>query len=255
MKKIHIDFNTLSFPTEILPYVINCDVFDSSCSPEARVFYSSKGYFIKTSPKGTLKKEAELYKFFSSLKLAPNAAKYLSLDRDWLVTEEAHGEDLTHAKYLESPKRLAITLGETLAYLHSLKPDGCPEKNRLISYFNTVDEGYRIGRVDLGFSSFKDPEDAYSFIKENKHILTNDTLIHGDYCLPNVIFNDWRFSSFIDLGNGGIGDRHIDIYWGAWTLQFNLKTSEYAVLFFDAYGKDKINFDALKLVSACEIFG
>ncbi len=37
---------------------------------------------------------------------------------------------------------------------------------------------------------------------------------------------------FIDLGNGGVGDRHIDLFWGAWTLFYNLKTDRHTERFF-----------------------
>ena len=86
-------------------------------------------------------------------------------------------------------------------------------------------------------------------------MLKSDTLIHGDYCLPNIMLDNWRFSGFIDLGNGGRGDRHIDIFWGAWTLEFNLKTDEYRQRFFDAYGRDLIDVEALRVVGAAETFG
>ena len=43
-------------------------------------------------------------------------------------------------------------------------------------------------------------------------------VMHGDYCLPNLILSDARLSGFIDLGNGGVGDRHCDLYWGLWAL-------------------------------------
>ena len=39
-------------------------------------------------------------------------------------------------------------------------------------------------------------------------------------------------------GNGGIGDRHMDLYWGCWSLNFNLKDSVWCSRFLDAYGKD-----------------
>ena len=67
--------------------------------------------------------------------------------------------------------------------------------------------------------------------------------------------NDWNFSAFIDLGNGGSADRHIDLYWAIWTLEFNLKTDKYASRFIDAYGRDKIEKEKLKLISAIEAFG
>ena len=92
-------------------------------------------------------------------------------------------------------------------------------------------------------------------VSEGKTLLVNDSLIHGDYCLPNVMLDDWRHSGFIDLGNGGVGDRHIDLFWGAWTLWFNLKSDAYGDIFLDAYGRDKINKDKLKIVAACEVFG
>ena len=69
------------------------------------------------------------------------------------------------------------------------------------------------------------------------------------------MLDNWEFSGFIDVGNGGIGDRHIDLFWGAWTLWFNLKTNEYTDRFLDAYGRDKIDMDKLKIVAAAEVFG
>ena len=64
-----------------------------------------------------------------------------------------------------------------------------------------------------------------------------------------------NFSSFIDLGAGGVGDRHVDLFWGAWTLNFNLKTDSYKDVFFSSYGKERIEKEALEAVSAAEIFG
>jgi kanamycin kinase len=70
-----------------------------------------------------------------------------------------------------------------------------------------------------------------------------------------MLKDDFSLSGFIDLGNGGVGDRHIDIFWGRWTLLFNLGTDEYRDRFFDAYGRDKINFETLKTIAAAEVFG
>ena len=74
-------------------------------------------------------------------------------------------------------------------------------------------------------------------------------------CLPNIMFDGWELSGFIDLGNGGIGDRHVDLFWGAWTLRFNLGTDAYRELFFDAYGRDKIDKEILSVIAAAEVFG
>ena len=87
------------------------------------------------------------------------------------------------------------------------------------------------------------------------HLLKSDVLLHGDYCLPNIMLNNWQFSGFIDVGNGGRGDRHIDLFWGIWSLNFNLKTDRYRNRFLDAYGRDKVDEARLHVVAAAEVFG
>ena len=92
-------------------------------------------------------------------------------------------------------------------------------------------------------------------LSEGRTLLKNEVLLHGDYCLPNIMLKDFKVTTFIDVGNGGIGDRHVDLFWGAWTLWFNLGTDAYRDRFLDAYGRDKIDPDVLTVVGAAEIFG
>ena len=67
------------------------------------------------------------------------------------------------------------------------------------------------------------------------------------------MIDDWRFSGFIDLGAAGIGERHIDLFWGRWTLQFNLHTDRFGDRFLDAYGRDKVDEEKLRVVAAAEV--
>ena len=115
---------------------------------------------------------------------------------------------------------------------------------------------YRTATVrDYIDSRFELTEEAMAVIKKYGSALKNDTLIHGDYCLPNVMLDNWKFSAFIDVGNGGVGDRHIDLFWGVWTLWYNLKTNEYEDRFLDAYGRENFDRDMLRVVAAYEVFG
>ena len=98
-------------------------------------------------------------------------------------------------------------------------------------------------------------DQAWSVVCEGRELLRSDTLIHGDYCLPNVMLDNWRFSAFIDVGNGGVGDKHIDLFWGVWTLWYNLGTHEYEDRFLDAYGRQNFEKDLLRVVAAYEVFG
>ena len=264
MKLTEINVNSITLPSELYPLIKGAKIYDSSCSPEARVYFADRdgGYFIKRAPAGSLKKEADMTAFFHSKGLSAEVICYLpNMDgRDWLVTSRVKGEDLTYRTYLEDPRRLCDVLATTLRELHSLDFDTCPVKDRMADYFALAEENYKKGVFDKGLfgeEKFRDlsADEAWRIVCEGRELICSDTLIHGDYCLPNVMFDDWRFSGFIDLGNGGVGDRHVDIFWGAWTLWFNLHTDEYRDRFFDAYGRDKIDVDALKIIEIAETFG
>lgn len=260
MKRTKISLDQIKFPLPptILRLCENVPLYDSSCSPEARVLYVERdgGYFIKTSPAGSLKKEALLDAYFHKKGLSAPVIDYFTEGgRDFLVTERVTGEDATDAQYTCEPKRLAAKMGELLRELHEMPCEDCPVQDRMSDYFATAKENYEKGEFDLSFGSFKSAEEAYKVALEGKKILKSDTLIHGDFCLPNFLLDKWHFSGYIDLGNGGVGDRHIDLFWGAWTLNFNLKTDAFRDLFFDAYGRDKIDKNALLAVNAAEVFG
>ena len=160
---------------------------------------------------------------------------------------------------MQNPTRLCDTIAERLAILHSINPQNCPIKNRTQNYLNTAYDNFESGNYNKSnfpdSFGYKSAHEAIQMIDKNKHLLKNDTLLHGDYCLPNIILDDWKFSGFIDIDCGGIGDKHIDIFWGIWTLYFNLKTDKFTKRFIDAYGKDKVNPDILRLIAAIEVFG
>ncbi len=261
MKRTPITADISKYPNEFKALLMGADVYDSSCSPEARVVFIDKdgGYFLKSSQKGSLKREAELTEYFSSKGLAPRVVSYLSDGQDWLLTERARGEDCTHSAYLDDPLRLCDTLAFLLRELHEADTSGCPVTDRMSAYFELAERNYKSGAFDLSYYEqdfgITTADDAFKIVEKNKHLLKNEVLLHGDYCLPNIMLDAWNFSAFIDVGNGGIGDPHVDLYWGAWTLRFNLKTDKYRQRFFDAYGKDRIDEELLRTVAAAEVFG
>ena len=72
---------------------------------------------------------------------------------------------------------------------------------------------------------------------------------------PNILLDNWKPSGFIDVGGGGVGDKHIDLFWGAWTLNFNLKSDKFSPRFLDAYGRQNFEEEMLRVVAALEVFG
>lgn len=257
MEKRRIQININDFPPELHFALIGANLYDSSCNSNADVLYSDQGYYIKIDEPGELRDEAALTEAFFEKGLGVELVTYLSGDKDYMVTREAIGEDLTH--FLDDPGRLCVVLAEALRTLHSQPVDGMPISFRQQRYLESADGDFSGGYYDEGVLMERFPigskEEAWALMQENKHRLKCDTLIHGDACLPNLMMNDGKCSSFIDFNLAGIGDKHIDLYWAIWSLQYNLKTDKYTDAFLDAYGRENVDEEMLRVVAAFELFG
>ena len=224
MKKTETKINITDFPKELHYLFEGAKIYDSSSHPTMTTLYSDLGYYIKIAEKGVLKKDAELGKLFESLGMGVEVVDYLSKDRDYLVTKEAKGEDALASQYLDNPEKLCKVLAEAMTYLHSRPIEGVPVSMCMDIYAKG----------------------------NNANKLKQDTFIHGDFCLPNVILDNWKFSTFIDVGLAGVGDKHIDLYWVLWSLNYNLKTEKYTDYFLELYGKENVDMERLKLVAEVE---
>ena len=114
---------------------------------------------------------------------------------DWLLTLELPGVPFYHASLGWEPIRIARRFGEILREIHSTDSSGCP--------FGEAAPGH--------------------------------VLIHGDYCLPNVLVEQGSLTGLVDVGRAGLGDPRDDLAAGAWTLHYNFGHG-FAPHFLDAYG-------------------
>ena len=224
MQKTEIKVNLKDFPKELHYLFAGATIYDSSSHPTMTTLYSTHGYYIKYAQKGALKKDAELGKLFEEMGMGVAVVHYLSADKDYLVTKEAVGEDAIAPQHLANPEKLCNALAEAMKYLHSRPIEGVPVS----------------GCMDIYAAG------------ENAGKLKQDTFIHGDFCLPNIILDNWKFSTFIDTGLAGVGDKHIDLYWVLWSLNYNLKTDKYTDYFLELYGKENVDMELLKLVKQVE---
>jgi kanamycin kinase len=122
---------------------------------------------------------------------------YHGFGDDWLLTQAVRGMPLSSKSVGWGPSKMATRLGEILRELHSVDAAGCP--------FGEAGPGH--------------------------------VLVHGDYCLPNVLFEDGRLSALVDVGRSGLGDPKVDLAAAVWTLQYNYGAG-YARDFLDAYGAE-----------------
>ncbi|MBQ4409708.1 MAG: aminoglycoside 3'-phosphotransferase [Firmicutes bacterium] len=262
MKRTPLQLNRSEWPGELADRLADAAIYDSSCSPEARVVYIDKGegFFLKKAAEDALKTEARMTEYFHSLRLSAEVLYYGAFEGfDYLLTRRVPGEDCTDPRYLAHPKRLCDTTAALLRALHETDAKDCPVPDRVQTYTDSVKRGFdgHAYESDLfrGLWEFGSFEEAKRTAEEGMPRLKKDVLLHGDYCLPNIILDDWKLSGYIDLGSGGIGDRHIDVAWGIWTLNFNLGTTEYMDRFLDAYGRDVIDPEMLRAVAAMEMIG
>lgn len=56
------------------------------------------------------------------------------------------------------------------------------------------------------------------------------TLVHGDFCLPNILVDNNKISGFIDVEAVSIDDPWVDYSWAIWSLEYNLRTNNYTPL-------------------------
>jgi kanamycin kinase len=115
-------------------------------------------------------------------------------DDDWLVTRAVAGVPMYDASVGWEPMRVARTLGEILRRLHVTDATACP--------FGVRKPG--------------------------------NVLIHGDYCLPNVLVDRGEFSAVVDVGLAGLGNPETDLAAGVWSLDYNFGKG-FARPFLDAY--------------------
>lgn len=261
MRKRLLQQLPVELPQELRQFVARAKVYDSSCSPEAKVYFidQGEGYYLKYAGRGMLGKEAGMAGYFHARGLGPEVICYLSDDHDWLLTMAAAGEDCLHENYLSQPQRLCDTIAYALRRLHEMDHSGCPVPDRTAEYLAAAENNYHTGNDDRSLFphsfGYRSAEEAHMVLMRYRDTLQDRVLLHGDYCLPNILLDNWKFSAFIDVGRGGVGDRHIDIFWGAWTLWFNLKTNRYRERFLDAYGRDEVELEKLRVIAAAEVFG
>lgn len=255
INKVSIDIK--DFPIELHSYFDGATVYDSSCYSGATVYYIDSGYYLKVDELGVLQKEVELNRLFFSKGLGVEVVLYISSDRDYMLTKSAIGKDCTH--YLEEPEKLCQVLADTLRKLHGNSKEEYPISSRMQRFVEAARGDISSGEFDshvlLDCFEIKNLEEAWDIMQENVDKLKFDTLIHGDYCLPNVILNEYEFSSLIDFGMSGVGDKHVDLYWVLWSLKFNLNSNAYMDYFLDLYGRENFEYDMLRVVAAFEVFG
>ncbi|MEK7477137.1 MAG: aminoglycoside 3'-phosphotransferase [Candidatus Coatesbacteria bacterium] len=156
--------------------------------------------------------------------------------KEWLVSSAIPGLCACDP-HLAMPRRDVVRImAHELRCIHALPADGCPFVRRLADKLadDSAVAATRDAECQAEWSAFlarsRPPEDL--------------VFVHGDYCEPNIMFEDGRLSGFIDLGYAGISDRYSDFCQAAYTLNRN-GDAALIPFFFAEYGL--AGFDQAKL--------
>jgi len=157
--------------------------------------------------------------------------KYLCHDenipsRAFLLTSEVKGLPLCDESFLRDPRRLIFLLSEAITVFHAVDATDCPFlAEECPKYFDNHENAEKTEKAE------------------------RSPLCHGDFCLPNVLY-DGRDLGFVDLGGMGKGDPWLDYAWALWSLDYNLKTKSFRPALLKALG---IEFDEDKYRRYVEI--
>ena len=207
-------------------------------------------WYLKAAPltaKLRLDRDAECMRWMSSRGVpVPLVHEYTQVaDTEYLLMEEAIGVPASAPEWNVDRPRVARALGRGLATLHATDATGCPFDRRIArqleeARIRLVDGHVREDDFDasrLGRAAADLFAELLATVPPNEDLV----LVHGDFCLPNVLLDEQasdalRITGLIDCGRAGIGDRHQDLALAIRSLADNLGP-EAVSPFLHAYGR------------------
>lgn len=136
----------------------------------------------------------------------------------WLLMSRLPGSMACAGQWRSDPERMVTVLAEAMKCLWTIDISGCPVDERMDEKLRQAEQIVRCGQVNMelvdpdtfGKNGFSSPAALLQWLKDHRPE-PDPVLSHGDYCLPNLFIDHWKFSGFLDLGRCGISDRWMDI--------------------------------------------
>jgi aminoglycoside 3'-phosphotransferase-2 len=144
----------------------------------------------------------------------------------WMLLGPLPGTDGTDPLLLARPEQLVRMLAKALRQLHDLPPTACPFDFRLPTAMTHVETRLRCGQIDT--TEFKveyahhTPETAVLALRRDLPAAEDLVVTHGDYCVPNIVFDADHLSGFVDVGELGVADRWRDLAVATWSIERNI---------------------------------
>lgn len=173
----------------------------------------------------------------------PRVVKFYSKgDVNYLLMTRLKGKMACDTDNISDRENMVRLLAKGLKKLWQVDIKNCPRIINIDYKLGRALENINTNQVDMedlepgtfGPEGFANPMALYEYLKDNRPEEKN-VLIHGDYCLPNVFFENHEVSGYLDLGYCGVGDKWQDIALAVRSLRYNLeeigKEEEYQALY------------------------
>lgn len=161
----------------------------------------------------------------------------------YLLKEKLKGNMLSDPYYMERPKLLYKLASDAIKLLWSIDIDGLDLMNTYDTIMEFGCDCNQKGYLDFKESDslitkdFSNFDEIIEYLKKNK-IEEDNTLCHGDLCIPNIICDGDKLVGFIDLGLMGISNKYHDLAILYRSIKYN---------FNGTYGKCYLGYDDNKL--------
>ncbi len=210
-------------------YVIIKDEIGRSSSDVLKLQNETETVFLKIGDSNVYNLSKVLTYLSDKGVSVPKLLKYGEIEgRHYVLMTECVGK----MTYELEPVLAVKVLAKTLKKLHSLPHPSNIVVKDVYYYENEMNklDGRKLTKSDK------------EFIGRIKHLSAQDDLVfsHGDYCLPNILFENGE-TSLIDLDYAGVSFRYSDLLDCIWSLEYNFGTDKYTNLFLKEYGLESLN--------------
>ncbi len=198
--------------------------------------------FLKTCAivaNGGLFTEAERLRWLAGRLPVPDVVSFVRDDeQEYLLVTSLPGVNGVEAGR-DRPENITSGLAQALRMLHAQPVAGCPFDQSVAAQIERARERVASGLVDeADFDEERIGRTAPDLLAEVDVCRPNReacALTHGDPCLPNVMFDEGRFTGFIDCSRAGVADPYQDLALAARSIASNLGR-EWVGMFFRQYG-------------------
>jgi aminoglycoside 3'-phosphotransferase II len=190
------------------------------------------------SPAQTLAGEAARLRWLGSRTSVPHVVDFVQdSTHEYLLQEALPGEDA--ASTTLPPAEVVDLLADSLRNLHAVSIHDCPFIQSIDACLKESKGLLDSGCVDVTnfdpVNQGRDPGALYREMLATRPDSESEVLIHGDYCLPNVLIAEGHLSGFVDVGRSGVGDPYRDLALIGRSLKRNFG-SGWEPRFFSRYG-------------------